>query len=214
MAEGNLEDRVKHYKKSVGIGQLIGLGASTAAAFNLDKIASYAPGIDSILKYNLDFGAISQYSPAIGNFLGNNLGFLNGVNIGAPLVIAGANFIGDQLGFAASLYALNRSRYKGLKGKLRFLKDFYNLGIRHLGAYAITYPAAIGLTALLTATGALTGPLALIAPYVIETLFTFAGYVFSTKGIRKKNPAESHAAEPKASPAKSYASLKPAYSTA
>ena len=203
----SLEARLQHYKKSVGLGQLLGLAASTGAAFNLDKIASHVPGIDSILKYNLDFGAISQYSPGIGNFLGNNLGFLNGVNIGAPLVIAGANFIGDQIGFAASLYALNRSNYKGLKGKLRFIKDFYDLGIRHLGSYAITYPAAIGLTALLTATGVLTGPLALIVPYVIESLFTFAGYIFSTKGIRKKAPAANPSPQPISSPT----AQKPAY---
>ena len=208
-----LEEKLKGYKKSVAIGQLGGLAASTGAAFNLDKIASYVPGIENVLNYNIDFGAISQYAPGIGNFLGTNLGFLNGVNIGAPLVIAGANFIGDQIGFAASLYALNRSSYKGLKGKSRFLKDFFNLGIRHLGSYAITYPLTIGLTSLLTATGILTGPLALIAPYVIESLATFAGYVFSTKGIRKNNPAESHATAPKSNPVKPYSSLIPAYAT-
>lgn len=186
----NLEERVKHYKKSVGIGQVVGLLSSAAAAFNLDKIASYVPGIESILKYNIDFSTVSQYVPGMGSFLSNNLGFLNGVNIGAPIVTAGFNFLGDQLGFAASLYAFNRTKYKGIKGKFRFIKDFSDLGIRHLGSYAITYPLAIAATGALVGSGILTGPLALLAPYVIESLSTFAGYVFSTKKYRK-SPAPS-----------------------
>ena len=121
-----------------------------------------------------------------------------GYNVAPGLPVLGAvtNFIGDQIGFAASLYAYNRDKYKGIKGKFKFVKDFSDLGIRHLGSYAITYPLAIAASTGLAAAGLLTGAAATILPYVIESIFTGFGYIFSTMGLRKKSyspqPAYAH----------------------
>ena len=166
MTESGLEKKLEGYKESVVLGQGAGLAATYAGISNVDKIAKYIPGIDGLLNYNL-------------NFFGKSF------NLGLPVVGAALNFIGDHVGFAASLYAYNKDKYKGLKGKARFAKDFYNLSIRHLGGYAITYPLAIGASALALGTGLLTGALAVTFPYIIESVITGLGYLFSTKRYRK-----------------------------
>lgn len=166
MAESGLEKKLKGYNESVVVGQGVGLASTYAGISNVDKVAKYIPGIDSLLNYNL-------------NFFGKSF------NLGLPVIGAALNFIGGQVGFAASLYAYNREKYKGMKGKLKFLKDNYNLGIRHLGGYAITYPLAIGASALALGTGLFTGAMAVTFPYIIESVITGLGYLFSTKRYRK-----------------------------
>jgi len=168
-----LEEKLKGYKTAVALGQLGGLATTTAGVFNVDKIAKYVPGIESLLNTNY-------------NIFGYNL------NPGLPIIGAGLNFIGDQLGFAASLYALNKDKYKGIKGKFSFVKDAANLGVRHLGSYLFTYPLAIAASTGAVAAGLLAGPIATIAPYIIESVITGLGYMFSTKGYRKTAYAAPH----------------------
>ena len=163
-SEGGLESKLKGYEKSVGIGQLVGLGATYAGVSNPQLIASYLPVLQPLT---------TTPTRLIG------LGAL-------------ANFIGDQIGFAASLYAYNRDKYKGLKGKCQFAKDGFNLGIRHLGGYAITYPLAVAASYIVISTGLLTGALAITLPYVIESVVTGLGYLFSTKRYRKTAYAAPH----------------------
>lgn len=169
MTEG-LEQKLNGYKRAVAIGQLGGLAATTAGVLNAEKFAS-AFGVENLLNKSY-------------NVFGYN------ASIGLPVLGAAANFIGDQIGFAASLYAYNRSKYKGVKGKFRFVKDFSDLGVRHLGSYAITYPLAIAASTALISTGLLTGAVATIAPYVVESFITAIGYVLSTLGFRKKSYAQ------------------------
>mgnify|MGYP001586656958 CR=1 FL=1 len=160
-----LEGKLKGYEKSVLIGQLGGLAATAAAIYGgfsyPELIASYIP-----------FGQ---------SLVGSSLGLF-----GLGMV---SNFIGDQLGFGASLYAYNREKYKGVSGKFNFIKDYFNLGVRHFGSYLITYPLAAGITLATLGTGLLTGPLAFIAPYAIESLITGLGYIASTLGFRRKTYA-------------------------
>lgn len=162
MAEGGLEKKLKGYEKSVAIGQLGGLVATAAAIYGgfsyPELITSYIP-----------FGQ---------SLVGSSLGLF-----GLGMV---SNFIGDQIGTAASLYAYNRQSYKGISGKFRFIKDYFNLGVRHFGSYLFTYPLAAGVTLAALGTGLLTGPLAFIAPYAIESLITGLGYIASTFGYRRK----------------------------
>ena len=160
--EGGLEKKLKGYNKSVAIGQLGGLAATAGAIYGG---LSYPE-------------LIGSYVPIAKPLLSSNLG-LFGLGMAA-------NFIGDQVGTAASLYAFNRQKYKGISGKFRFIKDYFNLGIRHLGSYLITYPLAAAATALALGTGLLTGPLAFILPYALESTITGLGYVASTLGYRKK----------------------------
>ena len=103
-----------------------------------------------------------------------------------PIFGAISNFVGDPLGFAASLYAGNRAEYKGISGKFKFLKDGFNLGVRHLGSYLVSYPLAIATSTALTATGLLTGAVATMLPYVAESVITGLGYMASTKRYRKQ----------------------------
>ena len=156
-SESGLEGKLKGYKPSVIIGQLGGLAATYAGVSNPQLISKYIP-------------ALQPLTTSTTRLIG--LGAL-------------ANFVGDQIGFATSLYTYNRDKYKGLKGKYRFVKDFGNLGIRHLGGYAITYPLAAAASYLAIATGFLTGALAITAPYVLESIITGLGYFFSTKRYRK-----------------------------
>jgi hypothetical protein len=161
-----LEDKLKGYNQSVVTGQLTGLAAAAAGVLNADKIANYVPGVDTLL--NKTYNAFGYtFAP------------------GLPILAAASNFIGDQLGFAASLYLFNRGQYKGLKGKLRFLKDGFNLGIRHLGSYLISYPLAIAASTAAIATGFLTGFAATIAPYIIESFITGASYGLATRDYRR-----------------------------
>lgn len=161
-----LEDKLKGYNQSVAIGQLGGLATTVAGVLNADRIAKYVPGVDSLLQktYNAFDYTIAP---------------------GLPILAAASNFIGDQLGFAASLYFFNREKYKGFKGKLRFVKDGFNLGIRHLGSYLISYPIAIAASTAAIATGFLTGFAATIVPYIIESLVTGSSYMIATRGYRK-----------------------------
>lgn len=172
--EGGLEKKLKGYKESVAIGQGVGLATTVAGVLNADKVANYVPGIENLLNksYNL-FG----YS----------------LTPGLPILAAASNFIGDQLGFAASLYAFNREKYKGISGKISFVKDGFSLGIRHLGSYLITYPLAIAASTALAATGILTGAAATIAPWILESLITGFGYIASTLGYRRKMAQPSYA---------------------
>ncbi|MBI2101212.1 hypothetical protein HYT53_01250 [Candidatus Woesearchaeota archaeon] len=167
--EGGLEKKLKGYNESVAIGQGVGLAATAAGVYGG---FSY-PEI------------ISNYVPFGRNLVSSNLG-LFGLGIAS-------NFIGDQLGFAASLYSFNKEKYKGLKGKISFVKDGFNLGVRHLGSYLITYPLAGAVTALALGTGLLTGPLAFILPYAVESLITGFGYIASTLGYRRKMAQPSYA---------------------
>ncbi len=160
--ESGLEKKLKGYNESVAIGQLGGLAATAGAVYG-----GFAyPNI------------IANYIPAVEPLLSSNLG-LFGLGMAA-------NFIGDQVGTAASLYAFNRQRYKGMSGKFRFAKDYFNLGIRHLGSYLFTYPLAGVATALALGTGLLTGPLAFVLPYALESTITGLGYIASTLGYRRK----------------------------
>lgn len=167
-----LEGKLKGYKESVAIGQLGGLAATAATIYG-----------------GLNYPQlISNYIPGVAPLLGSTLG------LGA--LAAASNFIGDQIGFATSLYAYNKEKYKGLNGKLRFIKDGFNLGIRHFGSYFITYPLAIAASTAAVATGLLTGPLAFILPYAAESAITGLGYIASTLGYRKKQaqaPAPAYA---------------------
>ena len=162
-----LEERLKNYEFAVGLGQATGLAATVAGITNIDKIAGYF-GFEQLLNKSY-------------NVFGYNIA------PGLPILGAGLNFLGDQIGFAASLYAFNRGNYKGISGKFRFINDFARLGVRHLGSYAITYPLAIAASTALISTGLLTGGIAIIAPYVLESVITGVGYILSTLGIRKKS---------------------------
>ena len=162
MVEGGLEKKIKGYNESVAIGQLGGLAATAGAIYG-----GFAyPQL------------ISNYVPAVKPLLSSNLGLF-----GLGMI---SNFIGDQVGFGASLYAYNKDRYKGLSGKARFVKDYFNLGVRHLGSYLVTYPLAGLVTLGALGTGLLTGPLAFILPYALESLITGLGYIASTLGFRRK----------------------------
>ena len=167
MAKGNLEEKLNGYNRSVAIGQLGGLATTAAGVFNADKIAKYVPGVEGLLN--------KSYNVAGYNF-----------NLGLPIFGAISNFIGDQLGFAASLYANNRERYKGFSGKFKFMKDGFNLGMRHLGSYFVSYPLAIATSTALAATGLVTGAVATVLPYIVESIITGFGYMRSTKGYRKQ----------------------------
>ena len=157
-----LEEKLKGYKQSVAIGQLGGPAATAATiygGFNYPELfANYIPAAKPLL------------SSSLGMF---GLGMIS-------------NFIGDQIGTAASLYAFNREKYKGIIGKFRFVKDYFNLGIRHLGSYFITYPLAGLATSIALGTGLLTGPLAFVLPYALESAITGLGYIASTFGYRKR----------------------------
>lgn len=173
MTEGGLEGKVKKYHGSVLFGQLAGLASSAYAAFNPDKIASVIPGVDSLLKYNVNL-------------------FDQSINVGLPALVGGFNFLGDQIGFGLSLYFSNMGRYKGFKGLGQFAKDYGNFFVRHLRGYAWSYPAAIGLTAGLGLLGFLTGPMAAIAPWAIETVLTAYAYFRSTRHYRREAHATPH----------------------
>ena len=160
--EGGLEKKLKGYNKSVAVGQLGGLAATAGAIYGGFQYPQL----------------LSNYIPPVKPLLNSSAGLF-----GLGIV---SNFIGDQLGTAASLYAFNRQKYKGLTGKFRFIKDYFNLGIRHLGSYLITYPLAGVATALALGSGMLTGPLAFVLPYIIESTITGLGYIGSTFGYRKK----------------------------
>lgn len=160
--EGGLEKKLKGYKASVAIGQASGLASTYFGITNVGKIADYVPGIRSM--------ANTVY--------------------GLPVIGAMANFIGDQVGFAASLYAYNRETYKGLSGKFSFIKDYASLGSRHLGSYLISYPLAIAASTAAIATGLLSGVLSTTVPYVLESLITGIGYMFSTRKYRERLAAQ------------------------
>jgi len=98
------------------------------------------------------------------------------------------------IGTFSSLYALNWKKYKGKF--FSFIKDGSNLGVRHLGSYLISYPLAIAAATVAIATGLLSGPIAAIAPYVIESVITGLGYFFSTKGYRKKAFSQNYSPAP------------------
>ena len=172
--EGGLEKKLKGYEQSVAIGQGVGLAATAGGVLNVDKLTRYVPGIENLLNKNY-------------NAFGYNIA------PGLPIIGAGLNFIGDQIGFAASLYASNSEKYRGVSGKINFVKDGFNLGIRHLGSYLITYPLAIAASTALAATGILTGAAATIAPYILESLITGFGYIASTLGYRRKMAQPSYA---------------------
>ena len=169
MAEENLEGKLKGYNKSVAIGQLGGLAATAAGVMNAEKVAPYL-GLEGLMNKSY-------------NFLGYNLA------PGLPVLGAVTNFIGDQIGFAASLYAQNRQRYKGIAGKFKFIKDGFELGVRHLGSYFVSYPLAIAASTALAATGIVTGGVATVIPYIVESIITGLGYMTSTKGYRKQMAA-------------------------
>ena len=164
-----LEEKLKGYKQSVAIGQLGGLAATAAAIYGGFSYPEL----------------LANYIPFVKPFLGSPLGLF-----GLGMI---SNFIGDQIGTAASLYAFNKQRYKGISGKFRFIKDYFNLGIRHLGSYLITYPLAGVATALALGTGLLTGPLAFVLPYALESTITGLGYIASTFGYRRKQSRPSYA---------------------
>ena len=166
--EGGLEKKLKGYNESVAIGQLGGLAATAGAIYG------------GVTYPNI----IASYIPAVKPLLSSNLG-LFGLGMAA-------NFIGDQIGFGASLYAFNKERYKGLSGKVRFAKDYFNLGVRHFGSYLVTYPLAGAVTALALGTGLLTGPLAFILPYALESVITGFGYILSTLGFRRRTYAPAY----------------------
>jgi len=159
---GGLEKKLKGYNESVAIGQLGGLAATTGAIYSGFQYPQL----------------LASYVPAAKPFLGSTAGLF-----GLGMI---SNFIGDQVGTAASLYAFNKQKYKGISGKFRFIKDYFNLGIRHLGSYLITYPLAGVATALALGTGLLTGSLAFVLPYALESAITGLGYMASTLGYRKK----------------------------
>src|SRR3989338_2546036 len=165
--EGGLEKKLKGYEQSVAIGQGVGLAATAAGVLNADKLTRYVPGIENLLNKNY-------------NAFGYNIA------PGLPIVGAGLNFIGDQIGFAASLYTFNSEKYRCVSGKINFVKDGFNLGIRHLGSYLITYPLAIAASTAAIATGFLTGFAATIVPYIIESLVTGSSYMLATRGYRKR----------------------------
>ena len=164
--EGGLEGKLKGYNQSIIIGQLGGLAATAAAiygGFNYPEL-------------------LTSYIPFGQSLVGSSLGLF-----GLGMI---SNFIGDHIGFGASLYAYNREKYKGLSGKVSFFKDYYNLGIRHFGSYLFTYPLAAGITLAALGTGLVAGPLAFILPYAIESIVTGIGYIASTLGFRKKTYAQ------------------------
>ena len=162
---GGLEEKLKGYNKSIAIGQLGGLAATAAAIYGgfsyPELLANYIPAVKPLLSSNLGLFGLGMIS----------------------------NFIGDQIGTAASLYAFNREKYRGIHGKFRFVKDYFNLGIRHFGSYLFTYPLAAGVTLAALGTGLLTGPWAFIAPYAIESIITGLGYIASTLGFRRRTYA-------------------------
>ena len=151
-----LEEKLKGYKPSVALGQAGGLAATYFGVKYADAISKYIPSLSSIV--DTTFGKIG---------------------LGAV-----SNFIGDHVGFAASLYAYNRDKYKGIKGKYKFVKDNLDLGVRHFGSYFITYPLAAAASYIAITTGLMTGAAAVTAPYLIESLITGLGYFFSTKKYR------------------------------
>ena len=155
-----LESKLEGYNKSLAIGQLGGLAATYAGVTQTEFLSRYIPSVS---------GLASSSAGLIG------LGMIS-------------NFIGDQLGFAASLYAYNKDKYKGISGKLKFLKDGFELGTRHLGSYLISFPLAAAASYAAMATGILSGAAAVIAPYLIESAVTGFGYLFSTKKYREKTP--------------------------
>lgn len=157
-----LEGKLKEYNKSVAIGQLGGLAATAGATY----LGANYPSL------------IANYIPGVKRFTDSALGL-----IGLGMV---SNFIGDQIGFASSLYAFNKEKYRGITGKLSFLKDGFNLGIRHLGGYLVSYPLAAAASYLAITTGLLSGFWAVTVPYIIESVVTGLGYMASTLGYRKK----------------------------
>ncbi len=160
--EGGLEGRVKRYalkgyKESVLIGQGFGFGLAALVSRYIGKIGEYLSPVK------------------------NTLGYVFG-----PVVTAVSNFFGDQIGYLTSLYAYNKEKYSGVTGKTRFAKDAINTVGRHLPAYAITYPLAIGASTLLIASGLLPLWGALVAPWAIETGLTYAAYLYSTRDYRNQ----------------------------
>ena len=151
--------QVKKYNTSVAIGQGIGVAATYAGVSNAERIAKLVPGLESLTATTTGLFGLGMVS----------------------------NFIGDQLGFAGSLYAFNRERYKGISGKARFAKDYFNLGVRHFGSYLIAYPLAYLTTNFVLATGLLTGALAYTLPFaIVESVITGFGYILSTLRYRRR----------------------------
>ena len=62
------------------------------------------------------------------------------------------DYVGYDAGFTPYWYWKNRDRYKGWKGKTKFLKDFVSFNARaiplDIAAYAVAVPLAIGATFL------------------------------------------------------------------
>ena len=60
--------------------------------------------------------------------------------------------MGYEAGFTPYWYLKNTDRYKGLKGKVRFAKDWTSFTVKSLpveiATYALSVPAAIGATYL------------------------------------------------------------------
>ncbi|MBI2659106.1 hypothetical protein HYX05_03350 [Candidatus Woesearchaeota archaeon] len=96
-------------------------------------------------------GTIGSYvGSAAFAYLGNRITHMP--YLSAALGSSLGDYVGYDAGFTPYWYWKNRDRYKGLKGKTKFLKDFVSFNARaiplDLAAYAVGVPLAIGATFL------------------------------------------------------------------
>ncbi len=95
----------------------------------------------------------------IGSYAGSaGLAYLANKMTGRPYVSAAlGSSVGDYLGYEAGFtpywYLKNSNRYKGLRGKGKFIKDWTSFTVKsipvEIGAYAANVPAALLGTALM-----------------------------------------------------------------
>ena len=101
---------------------------------------------------------IAHWLGVIGSYVGSaGLAYLTNLSTSRPYLSAAlGSSVGDYLGYEAGFtpywYLKNTDRYKGLKGKVKFAKDWTSFTVKslpvELATYALSVPAAIAGTYL------------------------------------------------------------------
>lgn len=123
-------------------------------AKSLDDIVSQEAGVKKVRR-SFDVGhALGTVGSWVGSGVGAYLGqkFTRNPISAALIGSTVGDYLGYEAGFVPYWYSKHKDRYKGLKGKWKFLKDNVYFNLRalplDLAAYAVFAPAAIGATLL------------------------------------------------------------------
>ena len=146
--------------------------------------------LDNELSKNYIKGEIvGEIGATAGSYIGAKLGEAYFKGNSRLLNVLSGSIPGDyllgSLFSGAYFYSKYRDLYKGLKGKMKFLKDQLNFHVREAPATVASYLAYAPITAIGLALGLAAGPAAVIASVISSALYIGGSY-FLNKGYLKK----------------------------